>query len=285
MKRMAWLVAAGLVLGAGSAWAQAPGDPDEPGCKDSKLLTRMAGCTLVECSTKEFEAADVQTGAVDAAGVTPKKSLEGAFESLKYYCPSKYSLIQITRNAESALKAAGFTTVFSGKSESDYPAITARKGGQWINVEAVNVNDFTAYTQTAVKVQEMEQQLKADATAMAAEVVKTGSVAVYGITFDTGKATLQPGSEPPLGEIRKLLQDHQEWRFEVQGHTDNVGAKAANLALSEQRAKTVVTWLTSKGIAAARLVPKGYGDTQPVGDNATEAGRAQNRRVELKKLN
>jgi outer membrane protein OmpA-like peptidoglycan-associated protein len=268
------------------AWAQEPGDPDAEGCKDSKLLTRMAGCTIVECSTKEFEATELQIKAVDPdTNAAPKQALEGAFEQLRYYCPAKYSLVQIQRNAENALKGAGFTIVFSGKSEDDWPMVTARKGAQWVSVLSREVNDHTGYDFTALKAQAMEQQLTADATSMAAEINKTGSVAIYGINFDTGKATLQAGSEAVLAEVLKLLQEHDEWKFEVQGHTDNVGPKAANLSLSEQRAKTVVSWLTGKGIAAARLVPKGYGDTAPVEANDTADGRAKNRRVELKKLN
>jgi outer membrane protein OmpA-like peptidoglycan-associated protein len=163
--------------------------------------------------------------------------------------------------------------------------VSARKGGQWMEFRAEPYNEFTSYKQKAVLVTAMTQEMQADASAMAAEVVKSGSVAVYGINFDTGKAMLQPGSDQVLGEIAKLLTEHDDWRFEVQGHTDNVGAKAANLTLSDQRAKAVVAWLTTHGVEASRLVAKGYGDTKPVADNTTDDGRAKNRRVELKKLN
>ena len=128
------------------------------------------------------------------------------------------------------------------------------------------------------------QSIAADASAMEAEINKTGSVVLYGINFDTGKATLQAGSEAMLAEVVKLLKERTDWRFEIQGHTDNVGQKAVNLTLSEQRAKTVVDWLTTNGIAASRLVAKGYGDSNPVADNTSDEGRAKNRRVELKKL-
>jgi outer membrane protein OmpA-like peptidoglycan-associated protein len=120
---------------------------------------------------------------------------------------------------------------------------------------------------------------------MAAAINASGSVALYGINFDTGKATFQPGSEQVLGEIVKLLNENPDWKFEVQGHTDNVGQKAANLALSEQRAAAVVNWLKMYGIDGSRLVAKGYGDTMAVADNASDEGRAKNRRVELKKIN
>jgi OOP family OmpA-OmpF porin len=268
------------------AWAQEPGQPDAEGCKDSKLLTRMPGCTITECTTKEFDAVSMQNKLIDTANnQVPKQDLEGQLESLVYICPARLSILQIQRNFENALKAAGFTIVFSGKEENDWPTVTARKAAQWINIRSRPWDNFTGYDQTALKVEAMKQDVAADAAAMAAEIANTGSVAVYGINFDTGKATLQAGSDQVLGEIVKLLQDHADWRFEVQGHTDNVGAKGANLALSDQRAKAVVAWLTQNGIPAGRLVPKGYGDARPVGENTTDEGRAKNRRVELKKLN
>jgi outer membrane protein OmpA-like peptidoglycan-associated protein len=67
----------------------------------------------------------------------------------------------------------------------------------------------------------------------------------------------------------------------VAGHTHNVGAAEMNLALSRQRAKSVIAWLTARGVDKARLVPAGFGDTRPVTPNADEAGRQKNRRVDL----
>ena len=117
-----------------------------------------------------------------------------------------------------------------------------------------------------------------------AEVHRIGSVAVYGITFGRGNATMQAGSEAALREIVELMKERTDWRFEVQAHTDNVGAPDANQALSALRATVVVEWLTKNGIQLSRLVAKGYGDTVPVADNATADGRAKNRRIELEKL-
>ena len=70
-------------------------------------------------------------------------------------------------------------------------------------------------------------------------------------------------------------------QVEIQGHIDNVGADAYNQTLSEARARSVMTWLTQHGVAAARLSAKGYGKTQPVADNNSEDGRMRNRRVEI----
>jgi len=130
----------------------------------------------------------------------------------------------------------------------------------------------------------MEQEVTADASSLNDELNKSGHVAVYGIQFDTGKATIQPTSETVLAEIVKLLQQNADLKLRVEGHTDNQGNTAANQALSEKRAQAVVAWLTGKGIAASRLAAKGFGATKPVADNNTEDGRAKNRRVELAKM-
>ena len=118
-----------------------------------------------------------------------------------------------------------------------------------------------------------------------AEIHRTGSVVLYGIGFNDGSADLQPASEKALAAIVTVMTDHTDWRFEVQSHTDEGGTKLASLALSEQRARAVVSWLTAHGIGEGRLVAKGYGDTVPLAGTTSQEGRAVYRRVELKKLN
>jgi len=71
-------------------------------------------------------------------------------------------------------------------------------------------------------------------------------------------------------------------KIELGGHTDNVGSKSSNQILSENRAKAVYSYLIEKGIVVERLSSKGYGDTKPIADNASEKGRAENRRTEFK---
>jgi outer membrane protein OmpA-like peptidoglycan-associated protein len=101
------------------------------------------------------------------------------------------------------------------------------------------------------------------------------------VLFDFNKSTLQPASDPVLQQILDLLKKNPTQKIEVQGHTDNVGADAYNQTLSEARAKAIVAWLTQHGIAGDRLTAKGFGKTKPIADNATDAGRAKNRRVEI----
>ncbi len=99
--------------------------------------------------------------------------------------------------------------------------------------------------------------------------------------FDFGKATLQESSYPVLDELVAYLKRKEDDRIEIGGHTDNVGNAASNLKLSLDRANAVRDYLMSKGIDGARLTAKGYGMTQPIADNKTEDGRAENRRTEV----
>lgn len=108
-------------------------------------------------------------------------------------------------------------------------------------------------------------------------------MALY-VNFDTDKASIRPESGPTVAEVVTLLRQHPTLRLAVQGHTDNAGTPAHNQQLSEARAQSVVAVLTAANISPSRLQAAGFGQTQPLADNATEAGRAQNRRVELVKL-
>lgn len=108
------------------------------------------------------------------------------------------------------------------------------------------------------------------------------SVVLNNIFFDVNKYDLKPESQVELDKLVQLLNDNPTLKVEISGHTDNVGSPADNLVLSNNRAKSVVNYLVSKGIAANRLSYKGYGETKPVADNNTEEGRALNRRTEMK---
>jgi outer membrane protein OmpA-like peptidoglycan-associated protein/tetratricopeptide (TPR) repeat protein len=108
------------------------------------------------------------------------------------------------------------------------------------------------------------------------------SIVLKNIFFETNKFQLDPKSQAELDKIIQLLTDNPTLKIEISGHTDNVGKPSDNLSLSNNRAKSVVTYLIGKGIVSQRLVAKGYGETKPVAGNTTEEGRAKNRRTELK---
>jgi OOP family OmpA-OmpF porin len=101
------------------------------------------------------------------------------------------------------------------------------------------------------------------------------------LTFDTGKATLQSSSQEQLDNVAAILRAYPNVHVKVGGYTDNSGKASANLKLSDDRAKNVMEALVAGGIDKARLEAKGYGDAHPVASNATEEGRAQNRRISL----
>jgi outer membrane protein OmpA-like peptidoglycan-associated protein len=102
------------------------------------------------------------------------------------------------------------------------------------------------------------------------------------VLFDTGKSALKPEAQATLHEAATRVKKFAGARVEISGHTDTVGSAAANQALSEARAAAVKAWFVDReGIAARTLSTRGYGSTQPVADNATDAGRARNRRVDV----
>ncbi len=101
------------------------------------------------------------------------------------------------------------------------------------------------------------------------------------VNFDYDKASLRPEAYPKLNEAAESLKGWGDGKIEVAGHTDSRGSEAYNMNLSLRRAESVRDYLVTKGIPSDRMVIKGYGESQPVADNATPEGRFQNRRVEL----
>ncbi len=107
------------------------------------------------------------------------------------------------------------------------------------------------------------------------------AVTLQGVVFATGKTTLTPESEAALKDVAKQLAASPEVRVEVAGFTDNTGSRSANMRVSQQRAATVEKFLEANGASPAQVTSRGYGPDKPVASNKTAEGRAQNRRVEL----
>ena len=113
------------------------------------------------------------------------------------------------------------------------------------------------------------------------EITKKVGMAAKNILFVTGSAKLQKSSYKGLNDVVKILQDNPDMKLSIEGHTDNVGSDDKNQVLSENRANTVKDYVVSKGIDASRITSSGFGETKPLADNKTAAGRQQNRRSEL----
>jgi len=253
----------------GTAGAQ----QDAKGCSDSPLLSRVSGCHIYSCERNDWDAVKIPVGAEGTV-----QSIEGEKLRITYECAGEtYSRLKVVRNAEAALRPAGYTIEFSGTWDGD-PAVAARKGPQWVFV----TTGSDRYWVTTVKAKEMAQEMRATAEVMANDISATGHVAVYGIFFDTDKAVIKPESEPALAEMAELLKANPALDVFIVGHTDNTGTFEHNMKLSQDRAASVVNALVgSHSIAAARLKAYGVASLAPVASNKTEDGRAKNRRVEL----
>lgn len=143
--------------------------------------------------------------------------------------------------------------------------LASNTGGSWMVIESAPFVPTSALLPSS----ELREQLDAD-----------GRVAVQ-VNFATDEADILPESQPQIEQILELLEQDPELQLAVNGHTDDTGGAEHNQRLSETRAQSVVAALTGAGIDAARLEAGGFGQSEPVADNDTEQGRAQNRRVEL----
>lgn len=101
------------------------------------------------------------------------------------------------------------------------------------------------------------------------------------VNFAFDSAEIRPEAHPILNEVAATLRENPDLRVRIEGHTDSIGSNQYNLDLSQRRADSVRDYLASRGIAPNRMTTRGFGEEQPVATNETDAGRAQNRRVEI----
>lgn len=193
------------------------------------------------------------------------------------------------------LASPGYRAAFSDfSSASDQRYLAARlkraSGDVYVSIDINRASGNGGPTHNAIFTQADVVELKArtgkvvvlKAEQMAQKISASGKVALYGLYFDTGKATVKAGSKPTLRQVANLLKSTPGLKLLVVGHTDNRGGFDYNINLSKRRAAAVVNALTHDyNIAAARLKPWGDGETAPTASNDTATGRAKNRRVEL----
>ncbi|MDG3041751.1 OmpA family protein [Roseicyclus marinus] len=135
------------------------------------------------------------------------------------------------------------------------------------------------------QLQTQERELQQSLAGSGAMITNTGSdlrvILPEGVTFRTGSSVVDPGFRPSLRAVSDSLRRHPNTHVRVLGHTDNVGGAAYNAQLSQDRALAVARELIATGTDAGRIVVSGRGFYEPIASNATAAGRAQNRRVEI----
>ncbi|MEM9421492.1 MAG: OmpA family protein [Pseudomonadota bacterium] len=130
-----------------------------------------------------------------------------------------------------------------------------------------------------------EQELRAELAATGVRVQRNGNnirlIMPGNITFATNQSSVRPEFYATLNSVSKVLAKYNQTNVLVEGHTDNVGSDQYNLNLSIRRAEAVGNYLAAQGVSVPRIRALGYGETQPLAANATDEGRAQNRRVEI----
>ncbi|MFN3434739.1 MAG: OmpA family protein, partial [Sphingomonas sp.] len=131
-----------------------------------------------------------------------------------------------------------------------------------------------------------ERDLRARTAGTDVQVTREGDNLVLnipsGITFAYDSAEVQPQFRRTLDQVADTLAQYNQTYIDVYGHTDSTGSAAYNQTLSERRATAVADYLASRGVQPARIGTRGFGKTQPIASNDTDAGRAANRRVEIK---
>lgn len=242
--------------------------------------------------------------------------IEGRVTQIRYEGPEGRSSLEVMRNFQTSLKKEGFQPVFScadadcltGKLRDNYligqqvdPTngnsgayqdharyLLAKLGeDQGDTYAAILVSEAGSLITTFVEVVEtkpMEGEKVAVPTSddMQAAIEDKGSVDIYGILFDFDQDSLKPESKETLDQIALMMEKNPKLKLEIIGHTDNRGTADYNMNLSRRRAANVVDALvTEYKISEDRLTSSGAGATTPVASNATEEGRAKNRRVEL----
>lgn len=131
-----------------------------------------------------------------------------------------------------------------------------------------------------------ERKLREETAGTGVDVIRDGDNLVLrmpsGITFGYDSSAVQPQFQPTLNDVASVLAQYPKTYIDVYGHTDSDGSDTYNQALSERRAQSVASYLTTHGVQSARIGTRGFGETQPIASNTTDEGKASNRRVEIK---
>jgi OmpA-OmpF porin, OOP family len=305
LSRLLALLLALLFIAATGAAAQTR---DVAGSRDLAGIGRFGGSVITGYQVKDFDAARMQAAAFKDGKPADARRLEGRITRIAYRTKPGPSILEVSGNFETQLTKAGFETLVACDTDAcgGIPfteAIDSLPVPQmW--VDGFNYHYYSGHktsggreTYASVLVSENNSEITAqltvaelgaienkmvDAAAMAKGLGESGHIALYGIYFDTDKATLKPESRPTLEQIAKLMASQPQLNVFIVGHTDSQGAFDYNLDLSQRRAEAVAAELVrSYHIAQPRLHSAGVGMLAPVGSNATESGRALNRRVEL----
>ncbi len=136
-----------------------------------------------------------------------------------------------------------------------------------------------------VQAKRLREELVGTGVQVAVQDGKVYLIMPGNITFGTNEYAIQPGFQPTLNSIAKVITEYNKTMVQITGYTDSTGSAALNNSLSLQRANAVANYLRLQGVSADRIVTEGAGSRNPIASNSTAAGREQNRRVEIVLLN
>lgn len=295
-------------------------DTDVAGAGDHPLLPRVAGSWIFTFDRSDFDRLSVPTGPASGEGLESTESMDGEVLSFTYrFEDEDTSTMRIKHNYRQILEDANFEILFAGSGEElgyrggvglliqgdfnrpDRRCCTARSRGHDIRYLAARSADgqhlmsmVTFHAQLGMGPVALVDIASADdmeiaaehhplsAAEMASGLTEQGRIAIQNIQFDFDSDRILPESAEAIETIAELMQDQQDLRLLVVGHTDIQGNFDYNLRLSMERATAVVDSLADEhSIERDRLQPAGAGMMAPIASNRTEAGRAENRRVEL----
>jgi OmpA-OmpF porin, OOP family len=294
------------------------GADDVSGSKDHPLLSRFTGASIKSYSSSQFDEATVPNQPIEKESSAKALTLEGKITRIGYTIGGDKSTLEVERNYLEALQRGGFQTLFHCAKEQcggDFqsfvinsgkvaPAgtVAASFGGSHRSILAklarttgdayvfLHIMDDSASNHRTLVYEEVVEVVPMqsgqvqvlDASALQKGLASNGKVAMYGIYFDTDQAQIKPESKAQLDAMAKLLNTNPSLKVFIVGHTDNQGQFTHNLELSQKRAEAVVQVLTGTyHVAPARLTARGIASLSPMASNGEDAGRAQNRRVEV----
>jgi outer membrane protein OmpA-like peptidoglycan-associated protein len=260
-------------------------------CTPNPVFEKFPNSLYHSCERSRFSKLKVYQAKDPAKPTGPYDELEKEGEYWYYFdhinadSNAAYpSRLELFRNYENALKAAGGTLLYADDDRSFNYTIKRPSGEYWgqVGCGAGTRAKCERIQHKIVRVAAMEQSIVVSADQIAKSIDESGKVVFYGIYFDTDKATLKAESKPTLEEMAKYLKAHGGKKVYIVGHTDMQGGVERNQKLSRDRAAAVVAALAGEhGIARDRLAAEGVGPLAPVAANDTDAGRAKNRRVEM----
>jgi outer membrane protein OmpA-like peptidoglycan-associated protein len=308
-----------LVLLAGLLGLVSVTNADVAGSGDHPLIPRYPGSEIIKYQALDFDEYTMAVGP-RSGGSPASRTIEGKVIRMLYrLTPTERSTLEVFRNYEKAFADAGFEVIFAcgrqecgsnfayevrykvnrmpieSKDDTRYLAATLTHASEGqltvaLAVQRYNLSGGSGDPAVWVALDIVEAQamdvgmelMLADE--MSQDLEAEGRAVLYGILFDYDSASIQSQSAQTIAQIAQLLKGDTTLKLLVVGHTDNQGALDYNIDLSSRRAASVVQTLVSEhGISADRLSPHGVGYLAPAAANASENGRAKNRRVELVK--